>query len=131
MCQCVLELLSQKWDSGHERGGVSYTYYRRDLLILCSRTYNVHQVLLILEGDSIFEEASDYIEPPPVNEDSDEDSEEEEGEGTFSSLNGRQQGAASTATVLGQGQLHPFYEPESASDETVSRLEIILLSVGG
>ncbi|XP_070181172.1 piggyBac transposable element-derived protein 3-like [Littorina saxatilis] len=48
------------------------------------RLYNVNEVLSMLEDDSSVQEASVFIEPPPVTEDTDEDSGEEDGERTVS-----------------------------------------------
>ena len=51
------------------------------------RTFNVRGVLSMLEDEGDFEEASIYIEPPPVAANTDEDSaDEDEGE-TFSNIN--------------------------------------------
>lgn len=101
------------------RGVGFITHTKKDLLLLSFRLYNLNEVLSMLEDDSDVQEASVFIEPPPVTEDTDEDSGEEDGEGTVSNLNGRQLRAPASATVLRNGQRQPLYEPENdrSSDE--------------
>jgi hypothetical protein len=74
----------------------------------------------MLEDDHTVQEASVFIEPPPVTEDTDEDSGQEDGDGTVSNLNDRQLGAPAFATVLRNSQRQLLCEPENAdrsSDE--------------
>lgn len=67
------------------------------------RTFNVNQVLSILEDLGTFEEATVYIEPPAVAEDTDEDSGDEDDGGVMSNLNRNQLLAGSVATIVRQG----------------------------
>ncbi|XP_070206728.1 uncharacterized protein [Littorina saxatilis] len=67
------------------------------------RTFNVNQVVSILEDLGTFEEATVYIEPPAVGEDTDEDSGDEDDGGVVSNLNRNQLLAGSVATIVRQG----------------------------
>lgn len=103
---CICECLKCRpiYGTVGTRGVGFLTHTKKDLLLLSSRLYNVNEVLSMLEDDSSVQEASVFIEPPPVTEDTDEDSGEEDGEGTVSNLNGRQLRAPASATVVRNGQ---------------------------
>ena len=67
------------------RGFSLYLLYR-NRYFFC-RTFNVHEVLSMLEDVGEFEESSIYIEPSPVAAITDEDSADEDEGGTYSNLN--------------------------------------------
>ena len=67
------------------RGFLLYLLYR-NRYFFC-RTFNVHEVLSMLEDVGEFEEASIYIEQSPVSAITDEDSADEYEGGTYSNLN--------------------------------------------
>jgi hypothetical protein len=74
----------------------------------------------MVEDDHSVQEASVFIEPPPVIEDTGEDSGQGDGDGTVFNINGRQLGAPASATVFRNGQRQLLCEPENAdrsSDE--------------
>ena len=83
------------------RGFSLYLLYR-NRYFFC-RTFNVHEVLSMLEDVGEFEEASIYIEPSPVAAITDEDSADEDEGGTYSNLNWNQLLAGSCVSVLMQG----------------------------
>nr|KAG5701701.1 hypothetical protein BaRGS_004303 [Batillaria attramentaria] len=69
----------------------------------------------MLEDDPDFEDADIFIEPPPVQEDTDEDSADEDEEGTISNLNRRQLQAPAIVTVRRHGEKQPYNMEESAN----------------
>ena len=83
------------------RGFSLYLLYR-NRYFFC-RTFNVPEVLSMLEDVGEFEEASIYIEPSPVAAITDEDSADEDEGGTYSNLNWNQLLAGSCVSVLMQG----------------------------
>ena len=60
----------------------------------------------LLEDEIEFDEAAIFIEPPPVQEDTDEDSVDEDDSGTISNLNRRQLQAPATVTLRRQDGKH-------------------------
>ena len=63
------------------------------------RTFNVHEILSMLEDDGTFEQADIFIEPPEFEADTDEDSGEEDGVGAPSNLNRNQLSASASVTM--------------------------------
>lgn len=63
----------------------------------------MNQVLNMLEDLGTFDEATVYIEPPSVAEDTDEDSADEDEGGEVANLNKNQLLAGSVATILRHG----------------------------
>ena len=80
------------------RGFSLYLLYRHRYFFC--RTFNVHEVLSMLEDEGEFEEASIYIEPSPVAAITDEDSDDEDEGGTYSNLNWNQLLAGSCVSIL-------------------------------